>query len=705
MRRSSSQSEIASKPPIPLSSLKREDLQTIKKYSSQENINKPEAKLCYTSKSSSGVSSVPGDLNSSSSTEEKCPTSCERLISTPKDEKLSKEEDQPTPPPLNEEIPMPPPEEEDVPQPPPEDEIPQPPPEEDEVPNPPLAEDGQNEVPQPPCEDDEIPNPPPEEDLPKPPPEEDVPKPPPEEEVPQPPPEEEIPKPLIDKAPLKPFLKENGTEEKDRKNCPAPASPKTNSPSAAQQNAKDNSIQPKQINSASQGATLQSKSAVPNGVQSSSSNTRKPAPTRSASVESIKAALAKQVENSAPAVKPAESAKGSASGSVAKKALAFSQKSSEETKASPPLVQLKHPDQSKNVIALATKLSVPAPVAVSAQTPTPKLAPVQAVKPPATPINRQIAASNTKPRSTSVLTKSPNTLQLPTKPATKASPTVKPLEPTISPSLKPIGEPKVAPASLKSEEKLSVRSLQDDDELPPPPPEIDPPSLAANTKVQAKADGNPSDVIPSPKSASTSKTDKKHGHSHSHKKHRHKKAALPPLLPDIAPPPLDIPPPGIDVPPPPMDFIPPPSTAIPPPNPAGDTWKQKLSPEILLKLPDLLRKRKLIADEMLSTEIFYCQALNTVVDKFLKPLKLVPRGLQQDDIFNLFSNVEVIRNCHDKYESRIHKFVTYFRLRVVMQDFMNKWNDSSTLGTMFLENALVFFLLLLTVTGSFHKVV
>lgn len=36
---------------------------------------------------------------------------------------------------------------------------------------------------------------------------------------------------------------------------------------------------------------------------------------------------------------------------------------------------------------------------------------------------------------------------------------------------------------------------------------------------------------------------------------------------------------------------------------------------------------------------------------------------------------------------------------------MNKWNDSSTLGTMFLENALVFFLLLLTVTGSFHKVV
>jgi hypothetical protein len=86
----------------------------------------------------------------------------------------------------------------------------------------------------------------------------------------------------------------------------------------------------------------------------------------------------------------------------------------------------------------------------------------------------------------------------------------------------------------------------------------------------------------------------------------------------------------------------------------------------------LMRKRKAIAHEILDTEVTYYNQLSCVVSLFVLPLQK-DFGLSKDDIFTLFSNIEVIKQLHQKLLENL-------RARV------NSWTDASTIGDVFVNN-------------------
>ncbi|KAH3767506.1 Guanine exchange factor for Rac 30 [Pelomyxa schiedti] len=178
--------------------------------------------------------------------------------------------------------------------------------------------------------------------------------------------------------------------------------------------------------------------------------------------------------------------------------------------------------------------------------------------------------------------------------------------------------------------------------------------------------------------------------------------------PLFVPPPCDVPPPigppevtpattilppqstpasmPVFVPPPPI--LPPPSDTSsigPPPvtTPAPETivsfnisslgeWVSSVTPEEMPKLQDMLAKRSKIAGEILSTEETYTNQLNTVVGRFIDQLKAVPRGITKEDIFHIFSNMEVIRDCHE-------------RLLSAIEARLATWEGNSVIGDIFLN--------------------
>eukprot|EP00026_Physarum_polycephalum_P001095 Phypoly_transcript_01096.p1 GENE.Phypoly_transcript_01096~~Phypoly_transcript_01096.p1 ORF type:complete len:1113 (-),score=285.59 Phypoly_transcript_01096:143-3481(-) len=89
------------------------------------------------------------------------------------------------------------------------------------------------------------------------------------------------------------------------------------------------------------------------------------------------------------------------------------------------------------------------------------------------------------------------------------------------------------------------------------------------------------------------------------------------------------------------------------------------------------KKRKERAEETLFTERTYVKQLTIVVECFVEPLKKKEREktpiLNGTDIFAIFSNIEVILNCHKK-------LLDMFEKRLVV------WDSIPELGDIFLEN-------------------
>ncbi|KAH3744719.1 Guanine exchange factor for Rac 30 [Pelomyxa schiedti] len=115
----------------------------------------------------------------------------------------------------------------------------------------------------------------------------------------------------------------------------------------------------------------------------------------------------------------------------------------------------------------------------------------------------------------------------------------------------------------------------------------------------------------------------------------------------------------------------------PTPNPAstldmstlGD-WVSGVTPEELEKLPEMLTKRRRIAQETLQTEETYTHQVNLIMNKFVTELKSNTRGLALEDTYSIFSNIAVIRDCHE-------------RLKKTLTQRMQDWNPNSQLGDIF----------------------
>ncbi|KAH3744273.1 Guanine exchange factor for Rac 30 [Pelomyxa schiedti] len=103
-------------------------------------------------------------------------------------------------------------------------------------------------------------------------------------------------------------------------------------------------------------------------------------------------------------------------------------------------------------------------------------------------------------------------------------------------------------------------------------------------------------------------------------------------------------------------------------------WVEHLTPEEAGKLPDMLKKRTQVVAEILSTEETYFQQLNAVVQRFVEHLKCVPKGLglSSEDIFNIFCNLEVIRDCHSRLLAAIGARVAAWDANCLIGDIFRK---------------------------------
>ncbi|KAH3765499.1 rho guanine nucleotide exchange factor 17 [Pelomyxa schiedti] len=193
-------------------------------------------------------------------------------------------------------------------------------------------------------------------------------------------------------------------------------------------------------------------------------------------------------------------------------------------------------------------------------------------------------------------------------------------------------------------------------------------------------------------------------------------ANLPPpppmdLTPPTTPPGFDLPPPPpVDVGPPtappndlPPPFIPPPTdpalssvaTSITTSSPLSSMYGSPLSPnslaptatgdwvhaldsEQLEQLPQKLKKRQQVANEILVTEKTYVDVLNIIVEKFFYPLKKDGLGVSKNEVYEMFSNIEVIRDCHERLKQSISKVVEC-------------WGDNSGLSEIFLATGWIRF--------------
>ncbi|KAH3764527.1 guanine nucleotide exchange factor [Pelomyxa schiedti] len=107
-------------------------------------------------------------------------------------------------------------------------------------------------------------------------------------------------------------------------------------------------------------------------------------------------------------------------------------------------------------------------------------------------------------------------------------------------------------------------------------------------------------------------------------------------------------------------------------------WIAHLTPEELESLSPMMNKRKKVAEEILSTEVFYVRQLDTIIEKFVEPMKTNGMGCSKDEIFQIFSNIQVIRNCHDRLKDTINHALT-------------SWGDNSGLGAIFQQTTWIKF--------------
>eukprot|EP00727_Mastigamoeba_balamuthi_P003006 m51a1_g12702 putative pleckstrin domain-containing protein (546) ;mRNA; f:1-2039 len=85
----------------------------------------------------------------------------------------------------------------------------------------------------------------------------------------------------------------------------------------------------------------------------------------------------------------------------------------------------------------------------------------------------------------------------------------------------------------------------------------------------------------------------------------------------------------------------------------------------------LLKKRSKIAAEIVDTEQTYVGHLNMIITKYLSPLRMLK--ISKADLFNVFSNVEVIRNCHAKFLEKL-------------SERLENWSETTTMGDVFLND-------------------
>jgi hypothetical protein len=178
--------------------------------------------------------------------------------------------------------------------------------------------------------------------------------------------------------------------------------------------------------------------------------------------------------------------------------------------------------------------------------------------------------------------------------------------------------------------------------------------------------------------------------------------SLPPPPPDMLPPPPDMlppppaldmlpPPPALDMlPPPPIDSLPPPPTVdlksfplplnLPPPPSISPELARKAPPSPALAVVDE-ESRRVRAEEVVTTEETYVQQLNMLFTAVIQPLTQLAGGkteiLTRAEILSMFSNAEVIMNCH-------------FKLMHSLRERMAGWKSNPRLGDVFLENTSFF---------------
>lgn len=115
------------------------------------------------------------------------------------------------------------------------------------------------------------------------------------------------------------------------------------------------------------------------------------------------------------------------------------------------------------------------------------------------------------------------------------------------------------------------------------------------------------------------------------------------------------------------------SLEIPPPPPPSTTgnWRLNLNPTESAKLPEMLKKRSYIFQELVSTESTYCHSLELLHTKYYLPLKSDHRGLSDDDFYSLFSNLDFLLGFHKSFLE-------------TMNQKLSEWNDDSCVGDMLL---------------------
>jgi len=113
--------------------------------------------------------------------------------------------------------------------------------------------------------------------------------------------------------------------------------------------------------------------------------------------------------------------------------------------------------------------------------------------------------------------------------------------------------------------------------------------------------------------------------------------------------------------------IPPP----PPPKANNDDWKLKLNPNDAQKLPELLKKRFYIFQELVSTEVSYLKSLELLNTNYYVPLKSDSKGLSEEDVYGMFSNLDFLISFHRSFLDSLQKALA-------------AWSDNSCVGDMLL---------------------
>eukprot|EP01105_Mastigella_eilhardi_P018051 TRINITY_DN416_c0_g1_i3.p1 TRINITY_DN416_c0_g1~~TRINITY_DN416_c0_g1_i3.p1 ORF type:complete len:597 (-),score=147.43 TRINITY_DN416_c0_g1_i3:56-1846(-) len=103
-------------------------------------------------------------------------------------------------------------------------------------------------------------------------------------------------------------------------------------------------------------------------------------------------------------------------------------------------------------------------------------------------------------------------------------------------------------------------------------------------------------------------------------------------------------------------------------------WASSLPDADKTKLSAMLKKRHNVAAEIAKTETTYVTLLNCLVQRFVCEFRQTSRGLSADDVYHMFSNIEVIRDCHE-------------RLLASLKQRVDAWDPNAAIGDIFLKAA------------------